>query len=204
MRVLLETERLVLRRFTEADVDALCELDGDPEVMRFITGGRPTPRDVIRDETLPRFLRAYERFEGFGVWAAVEGSTGEFLGWFEFYPPDGCGPEEAELGYRLLRSAWSRGYATEGSRALIRKGFTELGVRRVVAETMAVNAASRRVMEKAGLAYVRTFHQQWPERIDGDEHGDVEYAPTKTEWERREAPERARVNPPGAGRAERR
>jgi RimJ/RimL family protein N-acetyltransferase len=178
LQVFLETERLVLRRFTGADVDALSELDGDPEVMRFITGGRPTPRDVIRDETLPRFLRAYERFEGFGVWAAVERSTGEFLGWFEFYPPDGRGPEEAELGYRLLRSAWGRGYATEGSRALIRKGFAELGVRRVVAETMAVNAASRRVMEKAGLTYVRTFHQKWPERIEGDEHRDVEYALT--------------------------
>src|SRR4028118_323728 len=128
MLVLLKTERLVLRRFTEADVDALCELDGDPKVMRFITGGETTPRDVIRDdtllrfagadvdarceldgapkvmrfvtggettprdvirdETLPRFIRAYERFEGFGVWAAVERSTGEFLGWFEFYPPD--------------------------------------------------------------------------------------------------------------------
>jgi RimJ/RimL family protein N-acetyltransferase len=204
VRVLLETERLVLRRFTGADVDALCGLDGDPEVMRFITGGRPTPRDVIRDETLPRFLRAYERFEGFGVWAAVERSTGEFVGWFEFYPPDGHGPEEAELGYRLLRSAWGKGYATEGSRALIRRGFTELGVRRVVAETMAVNAASRRVMEKAGLTYVRTFHQEWPERIEGDEHGDVEYALTKTEWERREGPERGQGNPPGAGWAGRR
>jgi RimJ/RimL family protein N-acetyltransferase len=201
LQVFLETERLVLRRFTEADVDALSELDGDPEVMRFITGGRPTPRDVIRDETLPRFLRAYERFEGFGVWAAVERSTGEFLGWFEFYPPDGRGPEEAELGYRLLRSAWGRGYATEGSRALIRKGFAELGVWRVVAETMAVNAASRRVMEKAGLTYVRTFHQKWPERIEGDEHGDVEYALTKAEWERREAAERGRGNLPGTGRA---
>lgn len=204
MRVLLETERLVLRRFTEADVDVLCKLDGDPEVMRFITGGRPTPRDVIRADTLPRFLRAYERFEGFGVWAAVERSTGEFVGWFEFYPPDGRGPEEAELGYRLLRSAWGRGYATEGSRALIRKGFTELGVRRVVAETMAVNAASRRVMEKAGLKYVRTFHQQWPERIEGDERGDVEYALTRAEWERREAERERSGNLPGTGRAGRR
>jgi RimJ/RimL family protein N-acetyltransferase len=137
---------------------------------------------VIRDETLPRFIRAYERFEGFGVWAAVERSTGEFLGWFEFYPPEGRGPEEAELGYRLRRSAWGKGYATEGSRALIRKGFTELGVRRVVAETMTVNAASRRVMEKAELKYVRTFHQEWPWRIEGDEQGDVEYALTKADY----------------------
>jgi RimJ/RimL family protein N-acetyltransferase len=182
MRVFLETERLLLRRFTESDVANLHDLDGDPEVMRFINGGRPVSRDVIRNETLPRILRAYERFKGFGVWAAIERSTGEFVGWFEFYPRKDAVPEEIELGYRLRRSAWGKGYATEGSRALIRKGFTELGVQRVVAETMAVNAVSRRVMEKAGLKYVRTFHQEWPERIEGDEHGDVEYALTKAEW----------------------
>ncbi len=186
MRVFLETERLLLRRFTESDVDDLCDLEGDPEVMRFITGGEPTPREEIRNETLPRFLRSYERFGGFGVWAAIERSTGEFLGWFEFYPWKDAGPEEVELGYRLCRSAWGKGYATEGSRALIRKGFAELGVQRVVAETMVVNAASRRVMEKAGLRYVRTFHQEWPWRIEGDEHGDVEYALTKAEWEGRQ------------------
>jgi RimJ/RimL family protein N-acetyltransferase len=192
MRVFLETERLLLRRFTESDVANLHDLDGDPEVMRFVNGGKPVSRDVIREETLPRFLRAYERFEGFGVWAAIERSTGKFVGWFEFYPRKDAVPEEVELGYRLRRSAWGKGYATEGSRALIRKGFTELGVQRVVAETMAVNAASRRVMEKAGLKYVRTFHQEWPERIEGDEHGDVEYALTKTDWGR-QGKERGRL-----------
>jgi RimJ/RimL family protein N-acetyltransferase len=75
------------------------------------------------------------------------------------------------------------GYATEGSRALVRKGFTELGARRVVAETMAVKLASRRVLEKAGLSFVRTFHQPWPYRVDGRELGDVEYALSKDEWE---------------------
>jgi RimJ/RimL family protein N-acetyltransferase len=192
MRVFLETERLLLRRFTESDDANLHDLDGDPEVMRFVNGGKPVSRDVIREETLPRFLRAYERFEGFGVWAAIERSTGKFVGWFEFYPRKDAVPEEVELGYRLRRSAWGKGYATEGSRALIRKGFTELGVQRVVAETMAVNAASRRVMEKAGLKYVRTFHQEWPERIEGDEHGDVEYALTKTDWGR-QGKERGRL-----------
>ncbi len=193
MRIFLETERLLLRRFTDSDVDNLCDLDGDPEVMRFINGGKPTPHDVIRDDTLPRFIHSYERFEGFGVWAAIERSTGRFVGWFEFYPWKDAGPHEIELGYRLRRSAWSKGYATEGSRALIRKGFTELGVRRVVAETMVVNAASRRVMEKAGLRYVRTLHQEWPERIEGDEHGDVQYALTKADWERRQVAERGRL-----------
>jgi RimJ/RimL family protein N-acetyltransferase len=84
MRVLLETERLLLRQFTESDVDNLHDLDGDPEVMRFLNGGKPTPRDVIRNETLPRFLHSYERFEGFGVWAAIERWTGDSWGGSSF------------------------------------------------------------------------------------------------------------------------
>ncbi len=190
MQVFLETERVVLRRFTEADVDNLVELDGDPDVMRFLNGGKPTPRAVIQHDILPRLLRYYQRFEGFGRWAAIEKATGEFLGWFHFGPAEGAGPGEVELGYRLRKAAWGKGYATEVSRALIRRGFVELGVRRVVATTMTVNTASRRVMEKAGLTLVRTYHMTWPEIIDGSEHGDVEYALRKADWERQEAAER--------------
>jgi len=61
MQIFLETEHLVLRRFTDDDIDDLVELDSDPEVMRFINGGRPTPRDEIENEVLPAFLRYYER-----------------------------------------------------------------------------------------------------------------------------------------------
>jgi hypothetical protein len=109
---------------------------------------------------------------------------------------EGASPDEAELGYRLRKSAWGKGYATEGSRALIRKGFTEMGVQRVVAETMAVHLASRRVMEKAGLTLVRTFHQPWPYPIEGDELGDVEYALTKAEWEQQDQAGRDRRSGP--------
>ncbi len=76
MRIFLETDRLVLRRFTEADVDNLVELDSDPDVMRFVNGGRPTPREEIQNDTLPRFLDHYERFAGYGFWAAIEKPTG--------------------------------------------------------------------------------------------------------------------------------
>jgi len=192
MMVFLETERLVLRRFTAADVDNLVDLDGDPDVMRYLSGGKPTPRAEIENDFLPAFLGYYERFEAYGFWAAIEKSTGDFLGWFHFRPAPGHPADEPELGYRLRQSAWGQGYATEGSVALIRKGFTEHGVRRVVAETMAVNAASRRVMEKAGLTLVRTFHQDWPHPIPGDEHGEVEYALSKADWERQEAARRER------------
>jgi RimJ/RimL family protein N-acetyltransferase len=187
MQVFLETERLVLRQFTLDDVDNLVELDGDPGVMHFITGGRATPRDEIETDILPWVLHYYEQGDRYGFWVAIEKSTGKFLGWFHFRPADGRPSDEPELGYRLRRSAWGRGYATEGSRALIRKGFTELGVARVVANAMAVHTASRRVMEKAGLTLVRTFHQEWPDRIPGDEHGDVEYVLTRADWERQVA-----------------
>ena len=183
MQIFLETERLVLRRFTRDDVDILVELDSDPDVMRFINGGRPTPREEVEDEILPAFLGYYDRYAGYGFWAAVERSTERFVGWFHFRPPDAAKADDVELGYRLRKSAWGKGYATEGSRALVDKGFAELGVDRVFASTMVVNVASRRVMEKAGLRFVRVFHQPWPDYIEGEEEGDVEYALSKAEWE---------------------
>jgi RimJ/RimL family protein N-acetyltransferase len=183
MQVFLETGRLVLRRFTDDDVDLLVELDADPAVMRYINGGEPTSRAEVADEVLPAFLGYYARYPGYGFWAAIEKSTGEFLGWFHFRPKADGFDDEPELGYRLRQSAWGKGYATEGSRALIDKGFAEFGVQRVFAETMAVNTGSRRVMEKSGLRFVRSFHAAWPVRIPGDEQGDVEYALDRDEWE---------------------
>jgi RimJ/RimL family protein N-acetyltransferase len=186
--VFLETQRLVLRRFSMDDADNLVNLDADPDVMRFVTGGVPTSREEIESDFLPAYLGYYERFEGYGFWAVIEKATGEFLGWFHFRPQPDAAPGEVELGYRLRKSAWGKGYATEGSRALIRKGFTELGVQRVIAEAMVVNEASRRVMEKSGLKLVRTFHQPWPYPMEGDEHGTVEYALDKAEWQQQDRP----------------
>jgi RimJ/RimL family protein N-acetyltransferase len=183
MEMFLETARLALRRFTEADAGLLDDLDSDPEVMRYLTNGKPTPYEVIRDEVLPRMLAEYRRSASHGHWAAIEKSTGAFLGWFGLQTPAGRRPDEAELGYRLRRSAWGRGYATEGSRALVHKAFAELGLQRVYAGTMTVNLASRRVMEKAGLRYVRTYHLDFDDPIPGTEKGEVEYALTRAEWE---------------------
>ena len=189
MQVFLRTERLLLRRFTMADVDNLVSLDADPEVMRLLTGGRPTPREVVERELLPALLEDYDRFASFGRWAAVECATGEFVGWFALRPPDAGSGDDVELGYRLRRSAWGKGYATEGSRALVDRAFAEAGVERVYAETMAVNAASRRVLEKAGLRHVRTFHLTWEDPIEGTEQGEVEYELLKADWEARKSTE---------------
>ena len=89
------------------------------------------------------------------------------------------------LGYRLRRAAWGQGYASEGAQALVAYAFAS-GARRVYAMTMVVNVASRRVLEKAGLRYVRTSTPKWPYKIEGDEQGDVEYALTQAEWRNRE------------------
>jgi RimJ/RimL family protein N-acetyltransferase len=163
MEILLQTERLILRRFTPADLDHLHALDNDAAVMRYINGGAPTPRSVIERKILPTFLRYDDRRPGFGFWAAVEKASGAWLGWFSFRPtPED--PTVAVLGYRLCRAAWGRGYATEGAWALIQRGFVEWGIARVVATTYEENRASRRVMEKLGMRLVRRFRLT-PEEI---------------------------------------
>ena len=174
-----------LRRFTEADVDDLAALHGHPDVMRRIDDGRPVPRVVV-EQQLPRILTEYDELpSGQGCFVAEEKSSGTFLGWLSLRPATSVGLSGGtELGYRMLPSVWGRGYATEGAQALVRHAFTELGVDRIVATTMTVNAASRRVMEKAGLSLTRTFFEEWPEPIEGAEHGDVEYTITRETWTR--------------------
>jgi RimJ/RimL family protein N-acetyltransferase len=181
--IFLETERLVLRRFTEADIDLLVELNADPDVMWFLTGGQPTPREEVRDRVIPFFLSFYERFDGLGFWAAQDKATGEFLGWFHFRPGPDSADGEVELGYRLRKAAWGKGYGTEGSRALIDHGFARQGLHRVIARTMAVNQASLRVMEKSGLTFARTYSSGHAPDIPGADQGEVEYALTREDWQ---------------------
>lgn len=193
MEPVLLTRRLALRRFTTGDVGNLLELDGDPAVMRYIANTTKS-RAEIQNDVLPRFLAYYARYRDFGTWAADARADGAFVGWFGLRPvvPSSQaminwaeGPPDsgtAELGYRLRRSSWGRGYATEGAQALVRKAFTELRVAEVVATTMAVNVGSRRVMEKAGLRYARTVHLDWSDPVEGTEHGEVEYRLLRSDW----------------------
>ncbi|HAZ43701.1 MAG TPA: N-acetyltransferase [Cyanobacteria bacterium UBA11371] len=172
-KVFLETERLILRQFTESDAENLFELDSDREVIRFanlgiIKGGEPTDtdRETIRNKTLPRLLAYYQKYEGYGFWAAIEKFSHEFIGWFQFRPAldspfnvtSGLyDNKDIELGYRLRKVSWGKGYATEGAKALVVKGFSELGTQRVVSSALAANGASSRVMEKAGLKFWQKY-----------------------------------------------
>ncbi len=95
---------------------------------------------------------------GLGFWVGFVDD--QFVGWWILEPPErpDQGPidGQAELGYRLLRRYWHKGLASEGARELVRHGFEDLGLTRIFAETMTVNAASRATMTAVGLQHVRT------------------------------------------------
>ena len=166
MEIFLETERLILRQFTQDDADNLFELNSDRDVVRFTPDvGQLIDYSMIQTQLLPKYFTYYEKYAGYGVWAAIEKSSQQFIGWFLFRPavyasyfdPALADENDIELGYRLRKAAWGKGYVTEGSKALILKGFSELGTQRVVAVALAANVASRRVMEKVGLKLEQKF-----------------------------------------------
>jgi len=156
MKIYLETERMILREFSQHDVDLLVDLNSDPEVTRYINGGKPTAKAYIVEQVMPRILNYYTTNSQLGIWAALDKKDLAFMGWFHFRPyhPD---PSEIELGYRLKRKYWGNGFASEGSRALIQRGFEELNLDVIVATADPENRASRRVMEKVGLTYEKEY-----------------------------------------------
>ena len=187
MRIVLETERMLLRRFTEADAGPLAALYGDRRVMRFITV-QPLSLAEVESEILPAYLLEYrELADGLGSFAAIEKETGQMAGRFSLKPANSYGlAGGTELGYRLYPAFWGRGLATEGARALIGSAFERLRSGRVVATTMADNADSWRVLEKCGMRRVRTFYYPDADQMPGAEHGDFVYELTRGDWSRQD------------------
>ena len=146
--ILLETGRLILRRYERDDLDRLDRLNSDVEVMRYIGDGSLRSREQTR-AGIVRAQRIYDIFPGLGFWIAEEKPRRNFVGVFALvYIPNTV---EVEVGYRLSKSAWGRGLATEGASALVRYGLMELGLDRVVGLTHPDNDPSKRVLMKAGL-----------------------------------------------------
>jgi RimJ/RimL family protein N-acetyltransferase len=173
----LNTNRLTLRPVRSGDRADLIALEADAEVMRYLNGGQPVPGAGLPDAD---FLTP--RGEESEVLAAHLRASGAFIGWFALFD-DGWvdGLRVAEIGYRLNRAAWGKGYATEGVRSLIDAAFDPLGFDKVRAETMAVNGASRRVLEKARLLHIETVFPKLAQPIPGVELGEVVYEIRKTE-----------------------
>ena len=153
----LITERVRLRRFTAEDAPLLVELDSDPEVRKYVDMPHPPSlEDAAR--TIGNFLAWYDRDDKYGYWAAHSlARNGEpFMGWFHLRP---CRtpPHDIELGYRLKKEFWGRGYATEVGKDLIARAFREFDVPKVIGIALAENQGSRRVMEKVGMHLEEEF-----------------------------------------------
>lgn len=151
MKSLFETPRLRIRTFVESDFEILFELDSDPEVMKYISGGRPMTSDEVR-ATLQRIIAKYTEWKVYGVWAAEKKDSNEFIGWFSLKPLPGT--SEIEIGYRLLKSHWGQGFATEGAKVLLDYGLGVLGLKKVVAITNIENDPSKKVLQKIGLKLI--------------------------------------------------
>lgn len=152
MKVILETPRLLMREFTEADAAYFHALNEEPEAIRY-TGDQPF--DSV--EAARQFLLAYDQYQkyGYGRWAVVLKSSGDWLGWCGLkYLPE---TDETDIGFRFFKRYWHQGYATEAARACLRLGFNELGLSLIVGRAMHANRASRRVLEKLGMKYDKTI-----------------------------------------------
>jgi RimJ/RimL family protein N-acetyltransferase len=178
----LRTARLELVPLADEHLPYEIELDSDPEVLRYLFTRAHTPEEVERSHRTRR-SRSLE-VDGLGVWMGFDSDA--FVGMWMLQPPHGPSqpkePGEADLGYRLLRRQWRQGYAREGSLELIRHGFEDLGLRRIFAQTMAVNVASRATMTSVGMRFVRSFSEDDDEQVPGHEHGEVEYDISRTDW----------------------
>ncbi|MEK6299751.1 MAG: GNAT family N-acetyltransferase [Acidobacteriota bacterium] len=145
----VETARLILRPFVLDDLDALAAMNRDPQVMRFIGEGTPQSKE----QTAARLNAIVEHSDrhGFGLWAAVEKTTGDLIGFCGLQFLDST--SEVEVGYRLAQRFWGMGLASEGANASLRYGFFGLKLDRIVAVVHPANFASQRVVEKIGLTH---------------------------------------------------
>ena len=173
--VVLQTMKLTLSPCCPSDRADFMDLERDPEVMRFLNGGHA----VDEEQSDPDATFLMPRGTETDVWTARHTANGAFVGWFCLSPES---EKVAELGYRLRRMDWGQGLASGGATALINWGFGSCGYDKIFACTMAVNHASRRVLEKIGLNYARTVNVDWSDHFPGIEDGEVQYELLRSEW----------------------
>lgn len=143
-----ETARLLIRPRTLADLQDCLAMDRDPEVTRHIPGPWTDPE---RHEAFVRSRMQADYGPGLGYWSIfAREQPDRFLGWVLLIPHDAVGPD-VEIGWRLVRHAWGKGYATEAARQLLAHAFQTVGLGRVVADVDPRNARSIRVATKLGM-----------------------------------------------------
>lgn len=161
MQFYLETERLILRDLLETDVDGIFELDSDPLVHKYL-GNNPIKTKEKAKEIIQFVRQQYDNL-GIGRFAAVEKTTGEFIGWSGLKL--NTGEKEAlngkqhfyDIGYRFIPRYWGKGYATESSIKILEFGFNSLNIDTICGAAEVENIASNKVLQKIGLQFVNEF-----------------------------------------------
>ena len=161
MQFYLETERLVLRDLLETDVDGIFELDSDPLVHKYL-GNNPikTKEKAIK---IIQFVQQQYKERGIGRFAAIEKSSGDFIGWSGLKL--NSDKKEAlngkqnfyDIGYRFIPRYWGKGYATESSLATLDYGFNKLNIKTMCGAAEIENIASNKVLQKIGLKFINQF-----------------------------------------------
>lgn len=149
---MIETERLIFRKFTLDDLPTLIEQRSDPEVNKYLGGTRLQNPEALA-KRLDFYISCYDKF-GFGNCAMIWKPTGEMIGSAGLQPLEDSG--EIEVGYNMIKEFWGRGIGTEAARGWLEYGFNTAGLERIVAVAIEANRGSTRIMEKLGMRYEKT------------------------------------------------
>ena len=151
-----DTRRLSFRPINAADFDSLLRMNSDPEVMKYVGDGSVRNRPQMLLE-LDMLISHYTRKPGLGIWALERKVSCTFIGAAGLVNYDNT--SEIEVGYRILKENWNKGYATEAALSLLKYGFEVLGLKKIVSSAHVDNGASRKVMEKIGMKLIdHRFH----------------------------------------------
>ena len=150
---ILETDRLLLRHLLPGDLDNLYALYSDPEIRRYFPDGTRTYEETR--EELEWFLNGHPRNPELGLWATIDKDTNQFIGRCGLLPWIIDGVLEVEIAYLLAKPYWNQGLGAEVAQALVRYGFEELHLTRLIALTDAEHEASIRTAKRAGLVFDR-------------------------------------------------
>lgn len=159
MKIITETERLIIREILPTDVDEMFELHSDPEVHKFL--GNKTVTSKAQVIEIIDFVRHQYLEHGVGRWAMINKNTNEFLGWtgLEFVTKETNNHKDYyDLGYRLIKRFWGQGIATESAVASLAYAFDNLNTNQVYAMADCLNEGSNRILKKVGLKFMKTFY----------------------------------------------
>ena len=165
MRIIIETARLILREIEWTDEEGMYELDSDPEVHLYL-GNKPVTGMQESRNAIAQIRRQYDE-NGTGRWAVIEKHENRFIGWagLKLYRDEVNGHRNfLEVGYRLIKKYWGKGYATEAAQAAVVFGFKGLNAPEIFGMADVNNSASIRVLEKCGMTHTGNF------MLDGTDH----------------------------------